>query len=698
MKILKTFLLAFFLLPAIVCAQYEFNKDTITYTLPTEIIVRAPRLDLPLIKIPSPISIVGSNILNNLQRYVAIDEPLKLVPGVKVDNQADGERLHLSIRGQGILTERGTRGIKALFDGLPLNDPSGFVSDFYDVDFNRVEKIEVLRGPSASLFGGSSNGGIINIISKTSPNLPLFGGGFASFGSNNFWKGFGEFGGNTRNVNYLVSFSRTMGDGWRDHTHFWGNNIYAKATYYPVSGVQITPIMGWSDLYHENPEGINLATYNTNPKLSNPDAIPFNEFIENNRKTLGLLGKFVFDNNNELNVSGSIKNTYFVEANNRTFNHRTISTPGTSIQYTNTSAFSKTVTNKFSLGADLQWQTIYQHKNPNNYSIQDLSTLLSNEKITQSGYGVFLIDQISLTKELGLMVSLRYDNMNNSLLNLMDTTAVKQTADFNRATGKFGITYDFMPELNVFASFGTGFIPPSTEELTQNPLSYTGFNKDLTFATSTGFDLGFRGSYKDIFTYDVTGFYLKTQNDFDRYRIAAPRNQETFYKNTGASNRIGIELYGKYCPVKNLIIQAAYTFSSFKYDISTPVRVIMDDTTIVKYIENGNKLPNCPDHQLYVDVEWDFYPGFFVAVNTETLSKYFIDGANLDVEAVKAYTLLGARLGYNFNFCGINGQFSLIGRNLTNQIYVAFSEPDAGGNAYQPGAKNEFFGNLKIRF
>ena len=124
----------------------------------------------------------------------------------------------------------------------------------------------------------------------------------------------------------------------------------------------------------------------------------------------------------------------------------------------------------------------------------------------------------------------------------------------------------------------------------------------------------------------------------------------------------------------------------------------MDDTTDIRFIKNGNKLPNIPDHQLYVDVEWDFYPGFFVALNTETLSKSYIDGANIETQAVPSYTLLGARLGYNFNCSGIRGQISINGRNLTDQTYVAFSEPDSGGNAYQPGAKREIFGNIKIGF
>ena len=104
----KLFIAVFIIIScSTIWAQDNKGKDTLkNFILPTEIIVRAPRLDLPLSKIPAPISIIGNDILNSLPRSVAMDEPLKLVPGVKVDNQADGERLHLSIRGQGILTER----------------------------------------------------------------------------------------------------------------------------------------------------------------------------------------------------------------------------------------------------------------------------------------------------------------------------------------------------------------------------------------------------------------------------------------------------------------------------------------------------------------------------------------------------------------------------------------------------------------
>ena len=45
---------------------------------------------------------------------------------------------------------------------------------------------------------------------------------------------------------------------------------------------------------------------------------------------------------------------------------------------------------------------------------------------------------------------------------------------------------------------------------------------------------------------------------------------------------------------------------------------------------------------------------------------------------------------------GLNAEIILQGRNLGDQKYVAFTEPDPGGNAYQPGAGREFFGTVRI--
>lgn len=677
------------------------EKDTLEqtakeYKYSTEIVITAPRISMPLKEAPFSTSVVGSEIIQSLPRAIAIDEPMKLVPGVKVDNQANGERVHLSIRGQGILTERGIRGIKVMLDGIPVNDPTGFAPDFFDVDFSGVDRIEVLRGPAASLYGGSASGGIINIMTQNAPQQPLFGEAQATYGSNNFWKGFGQFGGSVNDVNYRVSFSRAMGDGYRQHTHFFANNVYGKATYTPTGNIQVTPIFGYVHAYHENPEGINLDYYNTDPKLPNDDAIPFNEYLETERVTHGVTGHFILSDRHELDVMGFVKRTIFTEANNHTFNHRTIVTPGASVEYDYTlGEQSDRVRNRIAVGADLQWQTIDQHESPNDHAVE-LDTLLSRERIKQRGTGVFLLDKLSIGSDWTIVGSLRYDNIHNELNDQLtaDSTNASGSADFSKTTGRIGVTYIPTSEINLFANWGQGFLPPATEELALNPDGYGGFNKHLTSATSQGFEIGSRGSLKQNSSYELTLFYLTTDNDFDRYRLP-DRGQTTFYRNSGTTRRMGIEVYGRCSPVKDLQFQVAYTFSHFKYTSDSPDRIVMDDTSIVKFIKNGNWLPNSPQHQVYVDARYTVQR-FTFGVGLEALSKAYIDGANIESEAVKGYALVHARAAYAWQLGSLSGELSLTARNIGDTKYVAFSEPDPGGNSYQPGTGREFFGALKI--
>ncbi len=698
MKRLLLFIIVMFICVSISCAQENStNSDSIKYQLPQDVVVTAPRLNVSLRQITSATSVVGQDFLNTVPRFVSIDEGLKLVPGVKIDNQANGNRLHLSIRGIGILTERGIRGIKILMDELPINDPTGFAPDFFDIDMTNISRIEVMRGPAASLYGGSASGGIVNVISKNSPNTPLFGEAGGIYGSNNFWKGYGQFGGRARDIDYRISFGRTMGDGYRVHTHFWGNNVYAKASYIPNSNIKLTPIFEYVNFYHENPEGINLQQYNEDPKQANPDAVPFNEYLQTERSTAGLTGLMIMDQH-EVQFNVYNKRTLFTEANNHTFNYRTYLTPGASIQY----AFGygekdDFFRNKVSAGTDLQWQKINEHRVANNYAMPG-TEILSTEEINQRGLGLFLFDNIFLGEKTNIFLSLRYDKIHNELNDLLKVNYdASGTADFSKTTAKAGICYSLMEEVNLYADWGQGFLPPATEELAQNPDNFGGFNTHLVPATSNDYELGSRGYIANSLYYDITGFYLLTENDFDRYRITDPqRDQETFYRNVGSSERIGLEFYTKYTPITEFIIQAAYTYSHFKYTNSTPIRIMMDDPAIIKYIEDGSLLPNSPQHQLYIDAEYHMPYNFFVGINAETQSKTYIDGANVESEAAAGYTLIGARIGYDIKLDGLNAQIILQGRNLGDQKYVAFTEPDPGGNAYQPGAGREFFGSLRF--
>ena len=200
------------------------------------------------------------------------------------------------------------------------------------------------------------------------------------------------------------------------------------------------------------------------------------------------------------------------------------------------------------------------------------------------------------------------------------------------------------------------------------------------------------------FRYEFTGFSLTTANDFDRYRITDPlRNQETFYRNAASSRRTGVELYSEYVPDASFALQTAYTFSAFQYTNSTPIPIVMDDPAVLKFVKDGNWLPNSPKHQFYADVRYTFPEGLTLGLDVEALSKTYIDGANIESEAAEGYTLLHARASYELQFAGRPVELTLHVRNIADKKFVAFTEPDPGGNAYQPGAGREIFAGIRVR-
>ncbi|MGI4812307.1 MAG: TonB-dependent siderophore receptor [Janthinobacterium lividum] len=123
----------------------------------------ATKTDTPLLETPQAISVVGRDQLQT-QHALSLVEAVKYTPGVQagtnpVDNRFDSLRI---------------RGFEpTLFlDGMQL--PYG--ASLYGrpkVDPFVVERIEILRGPSSSLYGSIAPGGLINFVSLLPPEVPI---------------------------------------------------------------------------------------------------------------------------------------------------------------------------------------------------------------------------------------------------------------------------------------------------------------------------------------------------------------------------------------------------------------------------------------------------------------------------------------------------------------------------------------------
>jgi iron complex outermembrane receptor protein len=663
------------------------SNDESTQAPNTVVIVTAPRMDIPVQENPAATAVVTAAELKSMFKGITADEALRLVPGVKVDNQADGERVHISIRGQGLLTERGIRGIKVLLDGLPLNDPSGFAPDLFDVDWSTVRSIEVFRGPASALYGGGSAGGVININTRDGGPKPISGEGAVTTGSYDFWKAFSEIGGTTKNgLNYRVSASRNFGWGYRDHTAFHATNVYGKLSFHAGKSTQLTAITAYTRFFNENAEGLNIDQVSEDRRMANPDSLTYNEYQRTHRATAGFTGRTSLTPNQDLSFSVYYRHTLWGESVPSSVQHRTLETPGGIIQYSLQSGHGW-LKNHLSIGSDLDWQGIDEYRRPNLGGAQEGNELLSWQHIGQRSLGLYAIDRLEFGPRWGLVTDVRNDRIRNELKDklIINGLDLSGNASFQKTTGRIGLAWNPDERIGLYTSWGQGFLPPATEELANNPDRQGGFNKNLIPATSRGEELGVRGNAAKRLFYDVAFFHLATENDFGRYRVPS-RPLETFYTNAGASRRYGLETAADWYATPSLVARMAYTFSDFKY---TSVRTLQGDFA-------GKSMPNAPRHQGYLDLEYTWKNHLVLGTAAEFQSRSYVDATNLTW--ADGYTLFHPRVAFRWKSDWYQGELMISSRNVLGKEYIAFTEPDPDGNSYQPAPTRELFLSLRIRF
>jgi catecholate siderophore receptor len=115
----------------------------------------ATKTETPLVDVPQTIAVISREQLDD-QALEQLGDALRYVPGV-VLGQGEGHRDQVTLRGQNTTAD-------FFLDGL--RDDAQYYRPLYNID-----RIEVLKGANALIFGRGGGGGVINRVSKT----PEFG-------------------------------------------------------------------------------------------------------------------------------------------------------------------------------------------------------------------------------------------------------------------------------------------------------------------------------------------------------------------------------------------------------------------------------------------------------------------------------------------------------------------------------------------
>ncbi len=143
---------------AMVSCVPAFAEDIV---LP-DAVVTATRVPTPMSSIPAGVAIVDRRTIEE-RGYNTLTDALADIPGLRVS--ASG-----GPGGQASVFVRGTNSnhVLVLRDGMPINDASdpGGLFNFGVDTLSDIERIEVVRGPMAALYGSGAIGGVINLISR----------------------------------------------------------------------------------------------------------------------------------------------------------------------------------------------------------------------------------------------------------------------------------------------------------------------------------------------------------------------------------------------------------------------------------------------------------------------------------------------------------------------------------------------------
>lgn len=130
------------------------------------IVVTASRMEESILKAKADMSVVGREEIEQMHME-NVEEVLRTVPGVQfLDYGSNG--LNANVSGIRI---NGSKDVVILVDGVRINDFKGAGSSGYMFaalmnNMDNIERVEVLRGSAATMYGSGAKGGVINIITR----------------------------------------------------------------------------------------------------------------------------------------------------------------------------------------------------------------------------------------------------------------------------------------------------------------------------------------------------------------------------------------------------------------------------------------------------------------------------------------------------------------------------------------------------
>jgi iron complex outermembrane receptor protein len=658
-----------------------------------EVTVMATRTRQPVGEVPMAVSVVEKSQIQRGRQQLGLDEALNRVPGVFSQNRYNfAQDLRLSIRGFGARANFGIRGLKIFADGIPATMADG-QSGVDDIDLSSIERIEVTRGPSSSLYGASS-GGVLNLYTEDGPATP-FVETAVTVGEYDQQKYQLKAGGQSGKLNYLASASRLTYDGYRDNARVESTQLNSKFRYEVDSDSTLTVVLNLVDSpTAEDAGAITSAQVEDDPRQAQPRNLSSNAGEAVEQQKIGLIYNRAINDGLEM----TLRNYYlwrdfaaflpigthipFVSDDGVVEFDRFFWGGGIQFKFS-TELFGRP--NQLITGVDADIQKDDRQRYLNNAGVKGDLSFDQLEKA--EAYGVFLRNELSVTDALTVVLGLRYDHVELSVDDRFLANADQSTSlDFDEVNPTLGLVFQVNSNVSLYANYATSFETPTFTELASPArsldVSLGGFN-NVNPQEATSIEAGMRGSFLDNRLYlDLAAFSMEVDDEITSVSNIGSRS---FFENAD-TDRNGLEAYAMLELIEGLSLSLAYTYSDFEF---------------VSFETNpdfaGNSLPGLPDHQLFAELEYTHASGLYVVADVLYVDDLYANNANTTVN--DSSTVANIRAGGAFElgqwrinpFLGVNNVFS--------EDYISNVRINGfGGRLFEPGPKSNVYGGVTFRY
>jgi len=669
-----------------------------------------------------------------LSRGVAIslDDAINTnIPGIFMERRtfSGGQQFNVRGYGNGINANGNSnnfdsQGIKIYLNGIPITDAEG-VSVMDDIDFGSMEKVEVNKGPSGTLYG-LAIAGVVKLQTIQPKNDEAYvkqdftGGSYGLFRSTTTVAAGGE------KSSILANYGHQQFDGFMPHTQSKKDfcNVIGNIT---ISKRQcLNTYLGYTQGRDNRNGELTVEQYETKDYSGDPAYIKNDAHSEIKVFRAGVEHTFNFGKHfsNSTSIFGqsqvldqSSSGGGWTDKNMLNFGFRSVLNMKFTLSKSKNIEFSGIAGVELQKmnGSSISYFMGTDSTNPNApYDIP--TTIRSNQLLSNLNYSYFTQWRLGLPKGFSIIAGIGISNQSLQLTNRL--WALTNNHLGNEVPKIYAKDYNFLPSPSVsihkmfgkvataYLSYSMGYKAPVTSNLLISATNEV--NTGLKPERGQQIELGTKGNFlTGSLVYSVAVFYAQFTQKFAPVvvwdSIPSISIHYTYIINAGTTNNLGVE-----CEVSYKIIEsqtkfmkllrpfANLTYSFYRYG-DYEFQMKQNDSTFVIENYKGIQVAGVSPWVFNIGIDVNTKIGLYANINYgyRAAMTITVDGS----EKAHPFGLLNMKIGYLKSFKRLEINLFAGANNMTCTQYYTMAMIDHMPEPYIPGPdKINFYGGVGARY